>query len=129
MPNVTAYSGKMTASFCFQPLKKEELRGANQSSNVLYNRSAPAASIAITVSPKSIHTPHFHSTHLKLSAAYMVGIILINKLIIVIRTGFEYSFHKYIYYRYIIIKAFLRFFIHVNYSIMKSRHREKRGIF
>ncbi len=91
MPNVTAYSGKMTASFCFQPLKKEELRGANQSSNVPYNRSAPAASIAITISPKSIHTPHFHSTHLKLSAAYLISVITITELIIVMRTGFEYS--------------------------------------
>ncbi len=87
MPNVTAYNGKMTASFCFHPLKKEELRGANQSSNVPYNRSAPAASIAITVSPKSIHT----STHLKLSAAYIVSLIIIKELIIVMRTGFEYS--------------------------------------
>ena len=89
MPNVTAYNGKMTASFCFHPLKKEELRGANQSSNVPYNRSAPAASIAITVSPKSIHTPHFHSTHLKLSAAYIVNLI-IKDLIIVMHTDFEY---------------------------------------
>ena len=54
MPNVTVYNGKMTASFCFHPLKKEELRGANQSSSVAYNSSAPAASIAITVSLKSI---------------------------------------------------------------------------
>ena len=69
MPNVTPYKGKITASFCFHPLKKEELRGANQSSNVPYNKSAPAASMAITVSPKSIHVPHFHSTYLKLNAA------------------------------------------------------------
>ncbi len=90
MPNVTAYNGKMTASFCFHPLKKEELRGANQSSNVPYNSRAPAASIAITVSPKSIHTPHFHSTHLKLSAAYIVSLIIIKELIIVMHPDFEY---------------------------------------
>ncbi len=119
----------MTASFCFHPLKKEALRGANQSSNVPYNSSAPAASIAITVSPKSIHTPHFHSTHLKLSAVYMVSVIIINKLIIVMRTGFESSSRLYNYYHYIIIKAFLRLFIHVNYLIIKIRHREKRGGF
>ncbi len=93
MPNVTAYNGKMTASFRFHPLKKEELRGANQSSNVPYNKSAPAASIAITVSPNSIHTPHFHSTHLKLSAAYIVSLIIIKELIIVMHTNFEYFFN------------------------------------
>ncbi len=93
MPNVTPYNGKMTASFCFHPLKKEELRGANQSSNVPYNKSAPAASVAITVSPNSIHTPHFHSTHLKLSAAYIVSLIIIKELIIVMHTNFEYFFN------------------------------------
>ncbi len=69
MPNVTAYNSKMTASFCFHPLKKEALRGANQSSNVPYNSSAPAANIAITVSPKSIHTPplSFYSLEAKRS--------------------------------------------------------------
>ncbi len=90
MPNVTAYNGKMTASFCFHPLKKEELRGANQSSNVPYTSSAPAASIAITVSPKPINTPHFHSTHLKLSAAYIVNLIITKDLIIVMHADFEY---------------------------------------
>ena len=84
MPNVTAYNGKMTASFCFHPLKKEELRGANQSSNVPYNSRAPAASIAITVSPKSIHTPHFHSTHL------IVSLTIIKDLTIVMHPDFEH---------------------------------------
>ncbi len=92
MPNVTVYNGKMTASFCFHPLKKEELRGANQSSSVAYNSSAPAASIAITVSPKSIDIPHFRSTHLKLIAAYIISVIVIKELLIVMRTGFEYPF-------------------------------------
>ena len=81
MPNVTAYKGKMTASFCFHPLKKEALRGENQSSNVPYYSSAPAASIAINISPKSIHTPHFHSTHLKLNAAYVISVIIIKELL------------------------------------------------